>query len=68
VAELSDLVPFGEGEEWTMRKNLGVKLYYKILETMLLAEEERLRRASVFTDFSVLLRNDLFHRCLGRLD
>jgi hypothetical protein len=29
---------------------------------MLLAEEERLKRASVSSDFSTLLRHDSFHR------
>lgn len=58
----SSLVPFGEGDEGQQRRDLGVKLYYKILEAMLVAEEERLKRASVSSDFSTLLRHDSFHR------
>lgn len=64
VAKYSGLVPFGEGEEGQQRRELGIKLYYKILEAMLLAEEERLKRASVSSDFSTLLRHDSFHRSL----
>jgi hypothetical protein len=63
VAKYSGLVPFGEGEEGQQRRELGIKLYYKILEAMLAAEEERLKRASVPSDFSTLLRHDSFHRC-----
>jgi len=48
--------------EWSEkpRIDLGVKLYYKLLESILLAEETRLHQ----TNFTALLINDIFHRSL----
>lgn len=42
------------------RYKLGVRLYYRVMESMLKSEQERL---SVH-NFSRLLNNDTFHRCL----
>ncbi|XP_013404180.1 retinoblastoma-associated protein-like, partial [Lingula anatina] len=42
------------------RYQLAVRLYYRVLEKMLKAEEDRLSRA----DFSTLLNNDTFHKSL----
>ncbi|KAL6072726.1 Retinoblastoma-like protein 1 [Balamuthia mandrillaris] len=47
-------------EESVRRRSLALKLYYKILEAMLLAEEERLGHRN----FTTLLNNAAFHRSL----
>lgn len=38
----------------------GLKLYYRVLESMLKAEEARTGR----NNFTLLLRNNIFHKCL----
>lgn len=38
----------------------GLKLYYRVLESMLKAEEARTGRSN----FTLLLRNETFHKCL----
>lgn len=38
----------------------GIKLYYRVLENMLKAEEAR----SGKKDFTALLNNETFHKCL----
>ncbi|XP_063967780.1 retinoblastoma-associated protein-like [Lytechinus pictus] len=42
------------------RFKLGLRFYYRIMETMLIKEEKRLSTS----DFSTLLNNDAFHRSL----
>eukprot|EP01114_Cavostelium_apophysatum_P015170 TRINITY_DN4080_c0_g1_i1.p1 TRINITY_DN4080_c0_g1~~TRINITY_DN4080_c0_g1_i1.p1 ORF type:complete len:600 (+),score=172.10 TRINITY_DN4080_c0_g1_i1:155-1954(+) len=63
VASLSGLIPVPqETQDWAEkpRIDLGVKLYYRILESMLLAEETRLHQ----TNFTNLLSHENFHKSL----
>jgi retinoblastoma-like protein 1 len=50
----------------TQRQTLTIKLYYRILEAILLAEETRLKKEKGVSEvnFTVLLNNDKFHKSL----
>jgi Retinoblastoma-associated protein A domain/Retinoblastoma-associated protein B domain/Domain of unknown function (DUF3452) len=57
VRTLGKLAPADDSEE---RLRLGVRLYYRIMQQMLVSEEKRLKAR----DFTALLAHDNFHRSL----
>jgi hypothetical protein len=57
-----ELVSFPNDSEG--RKQIAVKLYYKILEEILRSEEARLKRGDNPVNFSTLLNNEKFHKSL----
>lgn len=59
VVKLSGILR-DEGGNEEQRVELGIKLYYKILESMLSAEEQRLK----LDNFTTLLNHENFHRSL----
>jgi retinoblastoma-associated protein len=62
IASLMKLVSFPNDSEG--RKQIAVKLYYKILEEILRSEEARLKRGDNPVNFSTLLNNEKFHKSL----
>ena len=57
-----ELITFPNDSEG--RKQIAVKLYYKILEEILRSEEARLKKDDNPVNFSALLTNEKFHKSL----
>ncbi|NWI90706.1 RB protein, partial [Pitta sordida] len=58
--KFAEAVGQGWAEIGSQRYKLGVRLYYRVMESMLKSEEERLS----VQNFSTLLNNDIFHTSL----